>query len=137
MYFIENDVLFVNDTGILGKRNSEFSQQESNLRLRCNYSSKQYPQDYHFRYYCHRLIVLIFFCQFSTSLSIYVGIDCLICHLKFDLFLSQQRTASEMSKPTSSKSKCTKSFVVCFFPLPFHFIPAFYSFIPLFFFSFI
>ena len=30
---IENDVLFSNDTGILGKRNSEFSQQESNLRL--------------------------------------------------------------------------------------------------------
>ena len=29
---IENDVLFSNDTGILGKRNSEFSQQESNLR---------------------------------------------------------------------------------------------------------
>ena len=28
----ENDVLFSNDTGILGKRNSEFSQQESNLR---------------------------------------------------------------------------------------------------------
>ena len=29
---IENDVLFSYDTGILGKRNSEFSQQESNLR---------------------------------------------------------------------------------------------------------
>ena len=29
---IENDVLSSNDTGILGKRNSEFSQQESNLR---------------------------------------------------------------------------------------------------------
>ena len=29
---LENDVLFSNDTGILGKRNSEFSQQESNLR---------------------------------------------------------------------------------------------------------
>ena len=29
---VENDVLFSNDTGILGKRNSEFSQQESNLR---------------------------------------------------------------------------------------------------------
>ena len=28
----ENDVLFSDDTGILGKRNSEFSQQESNLR---------------------------------------------------------------------------------------------------------
>ena len=28
----ENNVLFSNDTGILGKRNSEFSQQESNLR---------------------------------------------------------------------------------------------------------
>ena len=28
----ENDVLFSNDTGILRKRNSEFSQQESNLR---------------------------------------------------------------------------------------------------------
>ena len=28
----ENDVLFSNDTGTLGKRNSEFSQQESNLR---------------------------------------------------------------------------------------------------------
>ena len=28
----ENDVLFSNDTGILGKRNSEFSQQELNLR---------------------------------------------------------------------------------------------------------
>ena len=28
----ENDVLFSNDTGILGKRNSQFSQQESNLR---------------------------------------------------------------------------------------------------------
>ena len=26
----ENDVLFSNDTGILGKRNSKFSQQESN-----------------------------------------------------------------------------------------------------------
>ena len=26
---IENDVLFSNDTGILGKRNSEYSQQES------------------------------------------------------------------------------------------------------------
>ena len=34
----ENDVLFSNDTGILGKRNSEFSQQESNLR----------PSDYQF-----------------------------------------------------------------------------------------
>ena len=34
----ENDVLFSNDTGILGKRNSEFSQQESNLR----------PSDYWF-----------------------------------------------------------------------------------------
>ena len=32
----ENDVLFSNDTGILGKRNSEFSQQESN----------QQPPDY-------------------------------------------------------------------------------------------
>ena len=30
--YFENDVLFGNDTGILGKRNSEFSQQESNLR---------------------------------------------------------------------------------------------------------
>ena len=30
--FYENDVSFSNDTGILGKRNSEFSQQESNLR---------------------------------------------------------------------------------------------------------
>ena len=30
--YIENDVLFSNDTGILGKRNPEFSQQESNLR---------------------------------------------------------------------------------------------------------
>ena len=30
---IENDIFFsVSDTGILGKRNSEFSQQESNLR---------------------------------------------------------------------------------------------------------
>ena len=29
---IENDVLFSNDTGILGKGNSKFSQQESNLR---------------------------------------------------------------------------------------------------------
>ena len=29
---IENGVLFNNDTGILGKRNSEFSQQEWNLR---------------------------------------------------------------------------------------------------------
>ena len=29
---IENDVLFSNDTGILGKRSSVFSQQESNLR---------------------------------------------------------------------------------------------------------
>ena len=28
----ENGVLFSNDIGILGKRNSEFSQQESNLR---------------------------------------------------------------------------------------------------------
>ena len=28
----ENDVLFSNDTGILGKRNYEFSQQESNLQ---------------------------------------------------------------------------------------------------------
>ena len=28
----ENDVLFSNGTGILGKGNSEFSQQESNLR---------------------------------------------------------------------------------------------------------
>ena len=28
----ENDVLFSNDAGIPGKRNSEFSQQESNLR---------------------------------------------------------------------------------------------------------
>ena len=28
----EIDVLFSNDTGILGKRNSEFSHQESNLR---------------------------------------------------------------------------------------------------------
>ena len=28
----ENDVLFSNDTGKLGKRNSEFSQQESNLQ---------------------------------------------------------------------------------------------------------
>ena len=28
----KNDVLFSNDTDILGKRNSEFSQQESNLR---------------------------------------------------------------------------------------------------------
>ena len=28
----ENNVLFSNDTGILGKRNSEFSQQESSLR---------------------------------------------------------------------------------------------------------
>ena len=28
----QNDALFSNDTGILGKRNSEFSQQESNLR---------------------------------------------------------------------------------------------------------
>ena len=35
---VENDVLFSNDTGILGKRNSEFSQQESNLR----------PPDYKF-----------------------------------------------------------------------------------------
>ena len=31
--YIENDVLFSNDTGILGKRNSEFSQQESNLYI--------------------------------------------------------------------------------------------------------
>ena len=31
-YYNENDVLISNDTGILGKRNSEFSQQESNLR---------------------------------------------------------------------------------------------------------
>ena len=29
---IENDIFSVSDTGILGKRNSEFSQQESNLR---------------------------------------------------------------------------------------------------------
>ena len=29
---LENDVLFSNDKDILGKRNSEFSQQESNLR---------------------------------------------------------------------------------------------------------
>ena len=28
----ENDIFSVSDTGILGKRNSEFSQQESNLR---------------------------------------------------------------------------------------------------------
>ena len=28
----ENDVLFSNDTGKLGKRNSEYSYQESNLR---------------------------------------------------------------------------------------------------------
>ena len=38
---IENDVLFSNDTGILGKSNSEFSQQESNLR----------PSDYKFGLY--------------------------------------------------------------------------------------
>ena len=31
MNALENDVLLSNDTGILGKRNSEFSQQESNL----------------------------------------------------------------------------------------------------------
>ena len=34
MSTIENDVLFSYDTGILGKRNSEFSQQESNLDLK-------------------------------------------------------------------------------------------------------
>ena len=34
----ENDIFSVSDTGILGKRNSEFSQQESNLR----------PSDYKF-----------------------------------------------------------------------------------------
>ena len=38
-YGFENDVLFSNDTDILGKRNSEFSQQESNLQ----------PSDYWFR----------------------------------------------------------------------------------------
>ena len=38
MNLFENDVLFTNDTGILGKRHSEFSQQESNLR----------PSDYQF-----------------------------------------------------------------------------------------
>ena len=31
-FHFENEVLFSNDTGMLGKRNSEFSQQESNLR---------------------------------------------------------------------------------------------------------
>ena len=40
---LENDVLFSNETGILGKRNSEFSQQESNLQ----------PSDYQFR--CSKL----------------------------------------------------------------------------------
>ena len=39
MNIVENDVLFSNDTGKLGKRKSEFSQQESNLR----------PSDYQFR----------------------------------------------------------------------------------------
>ena len=29
---LENDIFSVSDTGILGKRNSEFSEQESNLR---------------------------------------------------------------------------------------------------------
>ena len=38
MYFVENGVLFSNDTGKLGKRNSECSHQESNLR----------PSDYKF-----------------------------------------------------------------------------------------
>ena len=42
----ENDVLFSNDTGTLGKRNSEFSQQESNLRPSDSTSSDALPLSY-------------------------------------------------------------------------------------------
>ena len=40
----ENDVLFSNDTGILGKRNSEFSQQESNQE--CLFKVRKFPSTF-------------------------------------------------------------------------------------------